>query len=137
MMVMFTWASWNGATYYIDVFGRRMEKELEQLRKDIARLSKSPDITGQDGGGIAFSPLGSPAGASQGMEGGIGKTSALDLGPSAQDSSASSHRRNKSEDDVSSIDGQLGGEGSTLGMTDINGSTLVNGEDGLVGKKDE
>jgi hypothetical protein len=32
MMVVFAWASWNGATYYIDVFGRRMEKELNALR---------------------------------------------------------------------------------------------------------
>ncbi|EME87513.1 uncharacterized protein MYCFIDRAFT_109102, partial [Pseudocercospora fijiensis CIRAD86] len=43
MMVVFTWSSWNGATYYIDVFGKRMEKELEQLRKEVARMAKSPE----------------------------------------------------------------------------------------------
>ena len=73
-MVVFTWASWNGATYYIDVFGRRMEKELEQLKKEVQKMSQSP--------GEAFaSPMGSPE-AMKGQEGG-GKTSALDLGPAA------------------------------------------------------
>ncbi|KAK5171782.1 uncharacterized protein LTR77_003418 [Saxophila tyrrhenica] len=75
LMVVFTWAGWNGATYYIDVFGRRMEKELEALRREVQRGEvKSPELGG-------MSP-GSPQGG-QGGEGG-GKASALDLGPAAQ-----------------------------------------------------
>lgn len=77
MLSLFTWASWNGATYYIDVFGRRMEKELEQLRKEVARMAKSPDINGN-----TMSPFASPNGPS-GAEGGAEKVGALDLGPSA------------------------------------------------------
>ncbi|KAK0803143.1 hypothetical protein LTS16_016115 [Friedmanniomyces endolithicus] len=81
LMVFFTWASWNGATYYIDVFGKRMEKELEMLRKEVARMAKSPEIAAQ------MSPFASPAGPAgmngtvgqQGVGGG-GRTSALDLG---------------------------------------------------------
>ena len=77
LMVVFAWACWNGATYYIDVFGRRMEKELEQLKKDVAKMSQSP---GMEGG----TPAGSPE-ALQGMDGTKeGKTTALDLGPAAQ-----------------------------------------------------
>jgi len=104
MMVVFTWASWNGATYYIDVFGRRMEKELEQLRREVSRMTKSPDLQGQDVLS-APSPVASPAGP-RGLEGGAvqgaAKTSALDLGPPAtgigEQDYESVHRRHKSED---------------------------------------
>ena len=34
---MFAWSVWNGATYYIDVFGTRFQKELEILKKDVAK----------------------------------------------------------------------------------------------------
>jgi hypothetical protein len=85
LLVCLSWASWNGATFYIDVFGRRMEKELEHLRKEVARMSKSPDINGQSDIG---SPLASPAGPT-GADGaspnmGASMTTALDLGPAAQ-----------------------------------------------------
>ncbi|KAK3066421.1 hypothetical protein LTR53_017239, partial [Teratosphaeriaceae sp. CCFEE 6253] len=76
LMAVFTWASWNGATYYIDVFGKRMEKELEHLRKEVARMAKSPEM-----GGISPTPVESPG--AEGQEGGVGRTSALDLGPPA------------------------------------------------------
>jgi hypothetical protein len=33
----------NGATYYIDVFGKRFQKELEELKKDVARWQSSPE----------------------------------------------------------------------------------------------
>ena len=101
LMIVFTWASWNGATFYIDVFRGKLEKEIESLRKEVQRMAKSPEIAAQDG---AVSPaVGSPSGL-QGQNGGAGKTSALDLGPAAQQSS---HRRGRSEDDGSSIDGEL------------------------------
>ena len=74
LMAVFTWAGWNGATYYIDVFGRRMEKELNQLRDEVARMSKSPDMDG------LASPLGSPE--MTGKEGGKG-VGEVSLGPAA------------------------------------------------------
>jgi hypothetical protein len=74
LMVVFTWASWNGATYYIDVFGRRMEKELNKLKDEVARMSKSPDMDG------FASPLGSPE--MQGKDGAKG-VSEVSLGPAA------------------------------------------------------
>lgn len=106
--IVFTWASWNGATYYIDVFGKRMEKELEQLRKEVSRMAKSPEIAAQERALAGESPFTSPAGP-QGMESGMdgvaGKSSALDLGPAATNDSAATtngiehrHRREKSED---------------------------------------
>lgn len=34
----------NGANYYIDVFGLRFQKELEQLKRDVAKWQMSPEI---------------------------------------------------------------------------------------------
>lgn len=118
MMLVFSWASWNGANYYIEVFGKRMEKELDQLRKEVARMSKSPDLTGQDG--LTFSPLASPTGptgASQAEDGaGEGVSSALDLGPPADaqgynssktelDDGSGLHKRNDSVDAIPMLEG--------------------------------
>lgn len=43
LMIVFTWATYNGATFYIDVFGRRMEKEFEALKKEVAKWQATPD----------------------------------------------------------------------------------------------
>jgi hypothetical protein len=45
LLCVFTWSVYNGATYYIDVFGKRFQNELEQLRKDVAKWQNSPDPT--------------------------------------------------------------------------------------------
>ena len=37
LSAVFAWSVWNGATYYIDVFGTRFQKELELLKKDVAK----------------------------------------------------------------------------------------------------
>ena len=116
LMIVFTWASWNGATYYIDVFGRRMERELEKLRQEVARLEavRSPEIQGMDG----TAGFGSPEGSSKGMEGGVGMTSALDLGPAAQDGEA---KARKGAEDVN-------GEAATNGTVKISdGLTVASG----------
>jgi len=43
LMVVFTWATYNGATFYIDVFGRRMERELDALKRDISSWGATPE----------------------------------------------------------------------------------------------
>jgi hypothetical protein len=45
MSALFVWSIHNGATYYIDVFGKRFQKELEQLKADVARWQSSPEGT--------------------------------------------------------------------------------------------
>lgn len=45
MSALFVWSIHNGATYYIDVFGKRFQKELEELRIDVARWQSSPEGT--------------------------------------------------------------------------------------------
>lgn len=47
LTIVFTWSIWNGATYYMDVFGKRFQKELEQMKRDVAKW--------QDANGM-FSP---------------------------------------------------------------------------------
>lgn len=32
----------NGANYYMDVFGKRFQKELEQMKRDVAKWQNSP-----------------------------------------------------------------------------------------------
>ncbi|KAF2172097.1 hypothetical protein M409DRAFT_49846 [Zasmidium cellare ATCC 36951] len=107
MMIVFSLASWNGATYYIDVFGRRMEKEMDQLRKEVARMSKSPDITGQDGVAVT-SPFASPAGPTGLDSTSAAATTALDLGPAADamtpNIDGSLHQRGKSTDTIPPLD---------------------------------
>jgi hypothetical protein len=55
LAVVFAYSVYNGATYYIDIFGLRFQKELEQLKKDVAKWQKTPEMKGMIG-----SPLFSP-----------------------------------------------------------------------------
>ncbi|EZF78785.1 hypothetical protein H105_00236 [Trichophyton soudanense CBS 452.61] len=43
LTIMFIWSIYNGATFYIDVFGKRFQKELEQLKRDVAKWQMSPE----------------------------------------------------------------------------------------------
>lgn len=44
LMAVFVWSIYNGATFYIDVFGKRFQNELEQLKRDVAKWQTSPEI---------------------------------------------------------------------------------------------
>ena len=44
LISVFCWSVYNGATYYIDVFGNRFQKELEALKAEVAKMN-SPDHT--------------------------------------------------------------------------------------------
>lgn len=50
LIVIFCWSIYNGATYYIDVYGKRFENELEQLKRDVSKWQSSPE-------GISTSPI--------------------------------------------------------------------------------
>lgn len=64
LMVVFVWSVYNGSTYYIDVFGKRFQKELEALKAEVERLHQ------HDGPGIS-PPLGPQSETPQGgREGG-------------------------------------------------------------------
>ncbi|WEW59991.1 hypothetical protein PRK78_005473 [Emydomyces testavorans] len=59
LFVVFSWSIYNGATYYIDVFGKRFQKELENLKKDVGKWQLSPDgvITPDGTGGELMNGL--------------------------------------------------------------------------------
>lgn len=50
------WSVYNGATYYIDVFGKRFQNELEAMRRDIQKWQNN------EGEGGLTSPLMTPKG---------------------------------------------------------------------------
>jgi hypothetical protein len=64
-MFIFSVSVWNGGGFYIEVFGRKFERELEALRKELADSSNntsssrsgrsSPTFT--DGESLAGTPL--------------------------------------------------------------------------------
>lgn len=39
LTVLFVVSTWNGATFYVEVFGRKFARELEQLRKEMEAMS--------------------------------------------------------------------------------------------------
>ncbi|CRK37892.1 hypothetical protein BN1708_007557 [Verticillium longisporum] len=44
LMAVFAWSVYNGSTYYIDVFGKRFQKELESLKAEVSQWQNSPEI---------------------------------------------------------------------------------------------
>ncbi|KAK5954738.1 hypothetical protein OHC33_004462 [Knufia fluminis] len=69
LMFVFSWSVWNGANYYMDVFGKKFQKELEQMKKDMARLQGSPG---------SMTPAQDPTTDGEGKEGDINKIPLLD-----------------------------------------------------------
>ncbi|KAI9738122.1 MAG: hypothetical protein M1818_005550 [Claussenomyces sp. TS43310] len=41
---VFCWSIYNGATYYIDVFGKRFQNELEAMKREVQKWQSSPDL---------------------------------------------------------------------------------------------
>jgi hypothetical protein len=65
LISVFVWSVYNGATYYIDIFGKRFQNELEQLKKDVAKWQASPNALGSP----EFAPTPGDVGAGVGMLG--------------------------------------------------------------------
>ena len=92
LLTMFVWSVYNGANYYIEVFGKRFQNELESLKKDVAKWQISPP-----------EPMSSPM-----------------LGPNTEDKAKSlppyeagtkdSHSKSASVDQINLLEGTNGGE---------------------------
>ena len=95
LLTVFVWSVYNGATFYIDIFGKRFQKELEQLKQDVAKWQTSPEM--------AMSPVQTP------------KAEAQYATPQTQHSSKiggkSAHRRGTSIDQIPMLDSK--GQGAT------------------------
>lgn len=81
LMSVFTWSVYNGAVFYIDIFGQRFQKELDALKRDVARYQVgSPEIAelGKGGKGtpsslnLGAAAVGPDDGAKDGAAGGEG-----------------------------------------------------------------
>jgi len=86
LFAVFCWSIYNGATYYIDVFGKRFQNELEQMRKEVQKWQNSPDMM--------TSPLMTPR-----TEGGLELGSAM-LDDMPSNSGGASHNRSSSVDKI-------------------------------------
>ncbi|KAK4219648.1 hypothetical protein QBC37DRAFT_367762 [Rhypophila decipiens] len=42
LLSVFAWSVYNGSTYYIDVFGKRFQKELEAMKAEVTKWQNSP-----------------------------------------------------------------------------------------------
>lgn len=102
LTALFVWSIHNGATYYIDIFGKRFQKELEELKKDVARWQASP--AGMTSPTIPILNSASPAGAH------------------ILDDSTSAHK----ESDKSSLD-QIPPLDASAAATAIDGSNFAGG----------
>ncbi|KAH6975532.1 hypothetical protein BKA56DRAFT_733770 [Ilyonectria sp. MPI-CAGE-AT-0026] len=47
LLIVFVWSIYNGATYYIDVFGNRFQKELEAMKAEVMKWQNSPETMPQ------------------------------------------------------------------------------------------
>lgn len=56
LLAVFSWSIYNGATYYIDVFGTRFQKELEQLKREVSQWQTSPAAMNEAGTGATPQP---------------------------------------------------------------------------------
>ncbi|KAG6037196.1 hypothetical protein E4U41_005266 [Claviceps citrina] len=44
LMTVFAWSIYNGSTYYIDVFGKRFQTELEAMKAEVLKWQTSPEL---------------------------------------------------------------------------------------------
>lgn len=54
---IFVWSAYNGATYYVEVFGKRFEKEVNRLKSELAELQLKIEKQESERGTPLVSPL--------------------------------------------------------------------------------
>ena len=85
LMAVFTWSVYNGATYYIDVFGNRFQKELENMRREVQKWQNSPELGGEGEDrlvnvGESANSMGVPVDKISSLRDGVGHATGLDGG---------------------------------------------------------
>ncbi|KAF4635005.1 hypothetical protein G7Y89_g3096 [Cudoniella acicularis] len=100
LTAVFCWSVYNGATYYIDVFGKRFQKELEAMKQEVQKWQNSPDMT---------SPIMTPK-TDPGAE-----LALLDADPEK----SKSHSRSRSVDKIPLLSEQVGSTGLDGGARDV------------------
>ncbi|KAF5873672.1 putative f-box protein [Botrytis fragariae] len=44
LMAVFCWSVYNGANYYIEVFGKRFQNELEEMKREVQKWHNTPEL---------------------------------------------------------------------------------------------
>ena len=115
LSVVFAYSVYNGAKFYIDIFGMRFQKELEQLRRDVAKWQSTPELAAKNGlASPVFTPMevdpnGKQLGASIG-----------NLDGSLQERAASESDEAKTE--VPTLVGSIGSNGKAVAGGLANGT---------------
>ncbi|KAH9211236.1 hypothetical protein DL95DRAFT_190106 [Leptodontidium sp. 2 PMI_412] len=96
LMAVFCWSVYNGATYYIDVFGKRFQNELEAMKKEVLKWQNSPDMM--------TSPLMTPKADGSAELGAVLES----------DGEEKSHARSSSVDRIPLLNEQIGSSGMDM-----------------------
>jgi hypothetical protein len=99
LLAVFCWSVYNGATYYIDVHGKRFQNELEAMKREVQKWQNSPDMM--------TSPLITPK-----IDGGA------ELGALLSEDDKS-HSRSRSIDKIPLLNDQIGSTGIDGGAKDV------------------
>ncbi|ADV19386.1 Integral to membrane protein, putative [Cryptococcus gattii WM276] len=70
LIIIFTVSAWNGATFYVEVFGRKFERELEKLRKEMEVISATMTPSTSAAGtspAVGDAPISSPLSSAEQM----------------------------------------------------------------------
>jgi hypothetical protein len=112
LMVVFCWSIYNGATYYIDVFGKRFQNELEAMKREVAKWQNSPE-------GMT-SPIMTPKmnGASE-LSKAIDAAVDSELAPPNGQGEAANHDRSRSVDKIPLLDKEGAATGLENGAKDV------------------
>ena len=104
LISVFVWSIYNGATFYIDVYSKRFQTELEQLKKDVSKWQTSPEMTTSPvltpkGGVDAATPQ--PPSVGEALDHDArGRSKSIDRIPMLDSKSALSSGLDKADDDV-------------------------------------
>lgn len=97
LMVVFCLSVYNGATYYIDVFGKRFQTELEAMKLEVQKWHQSTEVT---------SPLMTPK-----VDGGVELAATMD--------GDAGHSRSRSVDKIPLLNDLGGSTGIDGGAKDV------------------
>lgn len=119
LVVVFAWSIYNGSTYYIDVFGKRFQKELEAMKAEVTKWQNAPEL-------MPHSPLMTPhpEGASS-LAAGVMEAASPEISADQSRERVSMDGATRSDDDIprtASVD--------QIPLLDDSGATGATGVDG-------
>ncbi|KAG5930680.1 hypothetical protein E4U42_000020 [Claviceps africana] len=100
LSILFAWSIYNGSTYYIDVFGKRFQNELEAMKAEVLKWQTQPEL-------IPQSPLLAPHTDGNAASATGHQTQPADAGAGQDTTQTDSRRGPNSPSHVSRRDGRI------------------------------